>query len=50
VVYVEGVTGDIFTEGEDARRYNVLFEHLQATALSPARSAELIGQVARDLS
>lgn len=50
VVYVEGVTGDIFAEGEDARRYSVLFEHLQATALSPARSADRIDQAVRDLT
>jgi transcriptional regulator with XRE-family HTH domain len=50
VVYVEGVTGDIFAEGEDVRWYNLLFEHLQATALSPARSYELIERAVRELA
>jgi transcriptional regulator with XRE-family HTH domain len=50
VVYVEGVTGDIFAEGEDVRWYSLLFEHLQATALSPARSYELIERAVRELT
>jgi transcriptional regulator with XRE-family HTH domain len=50
VVYVEGVTGDIFAEGEDVRWYNLLFEHLQATALSPAHSYELIERAVQVLA
>jgi transcriptional regulator with XRE-family HTH domain len=50
VVYVEGLIADVFAEGEDARCYAVLFEHLQATALSPARSYERIEQAVRELT
>jgi transcriptional regulator with XRE-family HTH domain len=44
VVYVEGITGDIFAESEDARWYNVVFEHLLANAFSPSTSRERIAQ------
>jgi hypothetical protein len=50
VVYVEGVTGDIFVEGDDVRRYSLLFEHLQATALSPNQSYDLIERAAAQLA
>jgi transcriptional regulator with XRE-family HTH domain len=50
VVYVEGVTGDIFTESEDARWYNVVFEHLLANALSPSTSRERIHRAFEELS
>ncbi len=35
IVYIEGVTGDIFAESEDARSYPEVFDHLRAAALSP---------------
>ncbi|GIH18371.1 helix-turn-helix domain-containing protein [Rugosimonospora africana] len=50
VVYVEGVTGDIFAESEDARWYNVVFEHLLANALSPSSSRERIARAIDELS
>lgn len=46
VVYVELLTGGIFVEGSDVRRYNVVFNNLRAAALSPGRSLELIEEVA----
>jgi transcriptional regulator with XRE-family HTH domain len=50
VVYVEGVTGDIFAESEDARWYNVVFEHLLANALSPSDSHERINRAIEELA
>jgi transcriptional regulator with XRE-family HTH domain len=50
VVYVEGVTGDIFAESEDARWYNVVFEHLLANALSPSDSHERISRGIEELA
>ena len=38
IVYIEGVTGDIFAESEDAHSYQEVFDHLRAAALSPADS------------
>ena len=38
IVYIEGVTGDIFAETEDARSYQEVFDHLRAAALSPTES------------
>jgi hypothetical protein len=43
LVYVDTLAGDIFLESEDdLRRYRTMFDHLRASALSPARSADLI--------
>lgn len=42
LVYVDTQAGDIFLENEDdLRRYRTMFDHLRASALSPARSADL---------
>ncbi|MBO4205839.1 helix-turn-helix domain-containing protein [Micromonospora echinofusca] len=49
-VYVELLTGGIFVEGTDVRRYNVVFNNLRAAALSPARSTSLIKEVAAGLA
>lgn len=46
VAYVELLTGGIFVEGADVRRYNVVFNNLRAAALSPSESLTLIEQVA----
>jgi len=47
VVYLEGQTGGVYLEREaDVARYNLLFEHLQASALSMAASRSLISDVA----
>ncbi len=38
IVYIEGVTGDIFAESEDALWYHDVFDHLRAAALSLTES------------
>jgi Domain of unknown function (DUF5753) len=49
VVYLEGQTGGIYLESTDeVARYTLVFEHLRATALSPAATVRLIEEVARD--
>lgn len=42
IVYIEGVTGDMFAEAEDALLYQEVFDHLRAAALSPAESRQKI--------
>jgi hypothetical protein len=43
LVYIDSMAGDLFLEREpDLRRYTVLFEHLQAAALDPANSVQVI--------
>jgi len=42
VVYIEGLTGDLYAEGEDVQRCARVFDDLRASALSPAASAEMI--------
>jgi transcriptional regulator with XRE-family HTH domain len=50
VVYIENVTSDAYIEDSDAtRRYASIFDHLLATARSPADSAELFAKVAKEL-
>jgi hypothetical protein len=44
-VYIEGLTGDIFAESEDAQLYHDVFDNLRATALSPALSQQKIQDV-----
>jgi transcriptional regulator with XRE-family HTH domain len=51
IVYIEGVTGgDIFAEAEDAFRYQEIFDHLRAAALSPTESRNKIEQVWAELA
>ena len=51
VVYLEGVTSDLYLEKEpDVRRYTGLYEHLRATALSTAESRALIVDKAKEHS
>jgi transcriptional regulator with XRE-family HTH domain len=45
IVYIEGVTGDIFAEAEDALSYQEVFDHLRAAALSPTASRQKIEAV-----
>jgi transcriptional regulator with XRE-family HTH domain len=45
VVYVENLTGDIYQESDDVRRYHVVFENLRAAALSPLESTRFIERV-----
>jgi transcriptional regulator with XRE-family HTH domain len=43
IVYSDSMAGDLFLETEaEVRRFSAVFEHLQATALSPTDSAQLI--------
>jgi len=43
LVYIDSMAGDLFLEREpDVRRYTITFEHLQATALDPASSVQMI--------
>jgi transcriptional regulator with XRE-family HTH domain len=49
VVYLEGVTSDLYLEKEsDVRRYTGLYEHLRATALSVADTRRLIARLAKE--
>ncbi|MFC1409264.1 helix-turn-helix domain-containing protein [Streptacidiphilus sp. N1-12] len=51
VVYLEGVTSDLYLEKEpDVRRYTGLYEHLRASALSTAESRALILDKAKEHS
>ncbi|MBB5871795.1 transcriptional regulator with XRE-family HTH domain [Allocatelliglobosispora scoriae] len=42
LVYIEDWGGGAFAEGDDARRYHDVFNHLRAAALSPIQSVEMI--------
>lgn len=47
IVYIEDQTSSQYLEtAADIERYTLVFDHLRATALSPQRSAEFIGEVA----
>jgi transcriptional regulator with XRE-family HTH domain len=47
IVYIEDHTSSQYLETTaDIERYTLVFDHLRASALSPERSAEFIGQVA----
>ncbi|MFG2211253.1 helix-turn-helix domain-containing protein [Streptomyces sp. NPDC048638] len=47
LVYVDTPAGDLFLETEaEIRRYKSMFEHLQAVALGPNDSADLLAKVA----
>lgn len=51
VVYLEGVTSDLYLEREaDVSLYTVMYEHLRAEALSPEQTRVLIAQVAKEYS
>lgn len=46
VVYVEGLAGFMYLERpQDISRYQIVFEHLSAQALSPRESVELISKI-----
>lgn len=48
VVYLERFTGDLFLEKpSDAQHYGVLYDHLQAEALDPDSSRDLINDVTK---
>lgn len=47
LVYVDTPAGDLFLESEpEIRRYKSMFEHLQAVAVGPDDSADLLAEVA----
>ncbi|QKV94164.1 helix-turn-helix domain-containing protein [Streptomyces sp. NA02950] len=47
LVYVDTPAGDLFLESEtEIRRYKSMFEHLQAVAVGPNESADLLAKVA----
>jgi transcriptional regulator with XRE-family HTH domain len=50
IVYIEGMTGDVFAESEDAHIYNEVFDHLSSAALSPAESQAKIDQACEALA
>ena len=48
VVYLEGVTSDLYLEKEaDVKTYSTMYEHLRAQALDPALTRELIDRIAK---
>lgn len=48
LVYVDTPAGDLFLESEaEIRRYKSMFEHLQAVALGPGESSDLLASVCR---
>jgi transcriptional regulator with XRE-family HTH domain len=48
VVYAESLTGDIYQDSDDVRRYGLVFENLRAAALSPDESTKLIDSAASE--
>lgn len=48
VVYAESLTGDIYQDSDDVRRYGLVFENLRAAALSPEESSKLIDSAASE--
>ena len=46
LVYVDTLAGDLFLEADaDVRRYAAMFDHLRATALSPANTTRMISTI-----
>jgi hypothetical protein len=51
IIYIEDQTSSQYLEtATDIERYTLVFDHLRASALSPERSAEFIGQVASSMT
>lgn len=51
VVYLEGVTSDLYLEREaDVQLYTVMYEHLRAEALAPEQTRVLMAHVAKEYS
>jgi transcriptional regulator with XRE-family HTH domain len=50
LVYIEGVTSDIFGESEDVLSYTEIFDHLRANALSPIASRQRIERAWEELA
>jgi hypothetical protein len=45
IVYIEGMSRDVFVESDDAHEYREVFEHLKAAALSPEQTRRRIDRV-----
>jgi len=45
VVYIEGLTGDLYAEGADVERCTIVFNDLRSSALSPSESAAIIRNI-----
>ncbi|GAA2647650.1 DUF5753 domain-containing protein [Paractinoplanes durhamensis] len=45
VVYIEGLTGDLYAEGDDVQRCTVVFNELRSSALSPTASLAMIKKI-----
>ena len=45
VVYIEGLTGDLYAEGADVDRCRTVFNDLRSSALSPSDSVTVIRQI-----
>lgn len=45
VVYIEGLTGDLYAEGDDVQRCTTVFNDLRSSALSPTASVEMIKEI-----
>jgi transcriptional regulator with XRE-family HTH domain len=51
IVYIEDLTSSQYLEtAADVERYTLVFDHLRASALSPERSADFIGQAASSMT
>jgi transcriptional regulator with XRE-family HTH domain len=51
VVYLEGVTSDLYLEKEtDVRLYSMMYEHLRAQALNPDHTRDLIDKIAKSFT
>lgn len=49
IAYVEGLGGDLYSEGAEVGRYSLVFDNLRAAALSPEASSERIGRALAEL-
>ncbi len=49
IVYIEGATGDVFAEAEDAVWFDEVFDHLRAAALSPVESRNMIERISNEI-
>lgn len=45
VVYIEGLTGDLYAEGDDVQRCATVFNELRSSALSPGASTAMIKKI-----
>lgn len=45
VVYIEGLTGDLYAEGDEVGRCATVFNELRSSALSPSASLEMIKKI-----